>query len=149
ALEILLADPAAPLEQRREFLKMLLNDPSPDAHAAVLSLFTMLSANGAQHVHEEKARELTLILKQLEEGPLRPAAFIELLPKNGFAAPQAQVVLDDGSCACSVVPEPKLAGSLRRGDRVLLDGRGKALLYRLPGAPRTGEEAQFERRLDE
>src|ERR1043166_899716 len=149
SIEILLGDSSAPLDQRRDFLKRLLSDPSPDAHAAVQSLFTTLAANAALQVHEEKVRELTQILKQLEDGPLRPAAFIEMLPRNGFPAPQAQVVLDDGSCACSVVPDTTLAESLRRGDRVLLDGRGKAVLYRLPTPPRTGEEAQFERRLDE
>jgi ATP-dependent 26S proteasome regulatory subunit len=148
-IEILLADGSAPLEQRREFLKMLLNDPSPDAGVAVQSLFNTLTTNGAAQVYEEKVRELASVLKQIEDGPLRSAAFIEMLPKNGFAALQAQVVLDDGTTACSVVPDAAMAESLRRGDRVLLDGRGKAVLHRLPGGPRTGEEAQFERRLDE
>lgn len=148
-IEHILADGSAPVEQRREFLKMLLNDPSPDAGAAVQSLFNTLAANGAAQVHEEKARELAQILKQMEDGPLRNAAFIEMIPRNGFAAPQAQVVLDDGSNACSVVPDAHLAETLRRGDRVLLDGRGKAVLYRIPGNPKTGEEAQFERRLDD
>ncbi|HXJ55957.1 MAG TPA: AAA family ATPase [Verrucomicrobiae bacterium] len=148
-IEILLADGSAPIEQRREFLKMLLNDPSPDAGAAVQSIFNTLTSNGAAQVYEEKARELASILKQIEDGPLRSAAFIEMLPKNGFAARQAHVVLDDGTTACTVVPEAAMAENLRRGDRVLLDGRGKAVLHRLPGGPRTGEEALFERRLDD
>src|SRR6185503_4015740 len=49
-VELLLADGSAPLEQRREFLKMLLNDPSPDAGAAVQSLFMTLATNGAAQV---------------------------------------------------------------------------------------------------
>src|SRR5262249_33757818 len=148
-LELLLADSSAPLEQRREFLKKLLNDPSPEAHAAVQSLFTTLCAKSAQHLYEETARELGQVLKQIDDGPLRPAAFIELLPRNGFAALQAHVMLDDGSSAYSVVPDAKLGETLRRGERVLLDGRGKAVLHRIPGLPKTGEEAQFERCLDE
>jgi ATP-dependent 26S proteasome regulatory subunit len=147
-IELVLADASAPIEQRRDFLKMLLNDPSPDAGAAVTSLFNTLATNSAAQVYEEKVRELATVLKQIEEGPLRSAAFIEMLPKNGFAAPQAQVMLDDGTNAWSVVPEAALAESLRRGDRVLLDGRGKAVLYRI-ACPNIGEEALFERRLDE
>jgi ATP-dependent 26S proteasome regulatory subunit len=148
-IELMLGDAAAPVEAKREFLKMLLHDPSPDANAAVTSLFTKLAANSAEQIHQQRAEELTQMLKALEDGPLRTAAFIDMLPKNGFAAPQAQVVLDDGSTACSTVPDAKVAESLRRGDRVLLDGRGKAVLYRLSSAPKTGEEAQFERRLDD
>ena len=148
-IELMLADTNAPVETKRDFLKMLLQDPSPDATAAVASIFTTLAANSAEQVHQQKAQELAQVLKQLEEGPMRTAAFIEMLPKNGFAVPQAQVVLDDGSSACSVVPDAKVAESLRRGDRVLLDGRGKAVLYRLAGSPKTGEEAQLERQLDD
>jgi len=148
-IELMLGDANAPVEAKREFLKMLLHDPSPDATAAVASIFTTLSANSAEQIHQQKAQELAQVLKQLEDGPMRTAAFIEMLPKNGFAAPQAQVVLDDGSTACSTVPDAKVAESLRRGDRVLIDGRGKAVLHRLAGAPKAGEEAQFERRIDD
>jgi hypothetical protein len=145
----MLGDAAAPLEQKREFLKMLLHDPSPDAQAAVASIFTTLSANSAEQLHQQKAQELAQLLKQLEDGPMRTAAFIEMLPRNGFSVTQAQVMLDDGSSACSVVPDARVAESLRRGDRVLLDGRGKAVLYRIAGAPKAGEEAQLERRIDD
>ena len=148
-IELMLGDASAPLEQKRDFLKMLLQDPSPDAQAAVASIFTTLSANSAEQLHQQKAQELAQVLKQLEDGPMRTAAFIEMMPKNGFAAPQAQVMLDDGSSACSVVPDAKVAESLRRGDRVLMDGRGKAVLYRIAGAPKAGEEAQLERRIDD
>jgi ATP-dependent 26S proteasome regulatory subunit len=148
-IELLLGDAAAPLEQKREFLKMLLHDPSPDAQAAVASIFTTLSANSAEQLHQQKAQELAQVLKQLEDGPMRTAAFIEMLPRNGFSATQAQVMLDDGSSACSVVPDARVAESLRRGDRVLLDGCGKAVLYRIAGAPKAGEEAQLERRIDD
>jgi hypothetical protein len=148
-IELMLGDASAPLEQKRDFLKMLLQDPSPDAQAAVASIFTTLSANSAEPLHQQKAQELAQMLKQLEDGPMRTAAFIEMMPRNGFAAPQAQVMLDDGSSACSVVPDAKVAESLRRGDRVLLDGRGKAVLYRIAGAPKAGEEAQLERRIDD
>ena len=149
SIELQLADASAPLELRREFLKMLLNDESPDAGAAVQSLLNTLASNNAAQVHEEKVRELAQVIKQMEEGPLRSAAFVEMLPRNGFSAPQAQVVLDDGTSAFSVVADAQLATSLRRGDRVLLDGRGKAVLHRFAGAPRTGEEAQYERRIDD
>jgi ATP-dependent 26S proteasome regulatory subunit len=148
-VELLLADASAPVEQRREFLKMLLHDPSPDAQAAVASIFTTLSANNAEQVFQKKAQELSQVLKQLEDGPMRPASFIELLPQNGFAVPHARVLLDDGSSACSLVPDTKVADTLRRGDRVLLDGRGRAVLHRLSGLPETGEEAHLERRLDD
>jgi ATP-dependent 26S proteasome regulatory subunit len=148
-IELMLGDANAPLEQRREFLKMLLHDPSPDAQAAVASVFNTLSANSAEQVHQQKAQELAQMLKQLEDGPMRPASFIEMLPQNGFAGPHAQVLLDDGTSACSLVPDATVAESLRRGDRVLLDGRGRAVLHRLARLPNTGEEAQFERLLDD
>src|SRR6185503_1793868 len=49
--------------------------------------------------------------------------------------------------AYTTVPNETLAASLRRGDPVLLDGQGRALLFRIPLNESTGESALLERRI--
>jgi len=147
-IQLMLADESAPFEQRVSLLKLMLNDPNPEAQAIVQSFFDNLGAAQAESLYQEKIKQLNEVMRQIEEGPRRNAAFIELLKISG-ATPQASVVLDDGTCAYCAVPDEELARSLRLGDRVIVDGRGRALLGRAPAYWKAGEEALFERRIDE
>jgi SpoVK/Ycf46/Vps4 family AAA+-type ATPase len=79
---------------------------------------------------------------------MRYGRFYGFTPPNGAAAPVAHVVLEDGTSVFTAVPDAPLAGALRFGDVVLLDGKGAAVLQRAPEDFRAGEEARFERRLD-
>jgi hypothetical protein len=83
----------------------------------------------------------------MEAGPLRPATFFGLLDANAVVK-RARVLLEDGASAYVVIPDAELAESLRRGDGVLLEAQGKALLFRDPTRTNVGEEARLERILD-
>jgi hypothetical protein len=67
----------------------------------------------------------------------------------GAAARRVKVALQNGDNAYPVVPDQSLADSLECGDGVLIDAQGRALLYRDPGGPPTGEQARLERRIDD
>jgi ATP-dependent 26S proteasome regulatory subunit len=146
---IMLADSSVPMPQRIQLLKALVNDSNPEAQTLVGTLIEAMAAAEAGSVHAEKARQLTDLLQAMEEGPLRNAAFIEMLDTIQSGIRHAAVMLDDGIVAYTVVPEDELAKSLVRGDRVILDFKGRALLRKVPANWKIGEEARFERRLDE
>jgi hypothetical protein len=76
--------------------------------------------------------------------------FLEMLPPDGHRpVPRARAALEDGGTVYPVVPNAELGQSLRRGELVLLDAQAKALLGRDGCGVPIGEEARFERRLDE
>ncbi len=144
-----LTDQSVPVEQRRELVRAVFSDSNEEANAIADTILQSLAATRAETVHAEKARQLGDLIREMEEGPLRNAAFLEILPSNGTPTRRASVVLDDGTLAYTVVPDEKLAETLRRGDRVLLEAKGRALLRKGPAGFKVGEEALFERRLDE
>ena len=57
--------------------------------------------------------------------------------------------LQDGDIAFTAVPNAELSASLARGELVLLEAQGRALLGRDPSAICVGDEARLERRLDD
>lgn len=142
-----LLNPGLPIEQRRMMLGQLCINDSPECIAAVTSLLEAAGAAKAESVHAEKLKALEELLQQMEAGPLRPATFLGLLQGRGNVA-RARVLLEDGATAYVVVPDEELAKSLRRGDAVLLEAQGKALLDRDPAGVDVGEEARLERALD-
>jgi hypothetical protein len=146
---IMLADSSVPMPQRIQLLKALVNDANPEAQTLVATLIEAMAAAEAENVHAEKAKQLTELLQAMEEGPLRNAAFIEMLDNIQSGIRHAAVMLDDGIVAYTVVPDEELAKSLVRGDRVILDFKGRALLRKVPANWKVGEEARFERRLDD
>jgi ATP-dependent 26S proteasome regulatory subunit len=146
--QALLLDPAMPLDHRLELLKVMAIDGRPESKAALAVLLECATAANGESLHADKAKQLSEMIQQMEEGPLRPACFIEMVQSNGFAN-HAHVVLDDGAFAFTVVPDAVLASSLCCGDRVLLEARGRALLHRAPSTLKVGEEAKLERRIDE
>ncbi len=145
----MLLDPSIEPEQKLELMKAVLSHPNQEAHTALLALLEGASPVDAESVAAQRAKQLAEIIKSMEEGPLRQAAFIEMTQPNGSAAKQAFVVLEDGAYAYTVVPDEQLGATLRRGDRVLLEARGRALLHRVANGLKVGEEAVFERKIDD
>ena len=145
----MIADSNAPPAQRLDFLRMLVNDPAPEAQAAAMAVVESLGSPDGETAFAEKTKELTQTLHEMMQGPQRSGTFIELLPQNGSPARVAHVILDDGTSAYTVVPDLALAQSLRRGEPVILEGKGRAVLHRAPMSTRRGEIATLERRVDD
>jgi hypothetical protein len=176
-IQEMISSPGVPFEQRLELLRGLVNNDSEEAKLIVASLLESLGAAEAETHHIQMAKKYAELIREIQEGPLRHATFIELLPTEGrlsgmkfgptngesnpplaaplaellaaSVAPHALVLLDDGTAAYTVVPNAELAKSLRLGDRVVIEGKGRALLCVIPKSIRTGEEATFERRIDD
>src|SRR5262245_8416390 len=147
-IQVMIMDPSVPAEHRLELLKGLVNNPSEESKFIQISLLEGFAAMDGEALHVEKAKQLSELIRQMQEGPLRHATFIEMMPPNGSPVKHALVVLDDGTVAYTVVPDEALAESLQQGDRVVLKAKGRALLYRAPAGIKVGEEAQLERRVD-
>jgi ATP-dependent 26S proteasome regulatory subunit len=170
-IEQMLFSPMVPVERRLDILRGLLTDPSPEARTVAASVLENAGALSGENPQQELAKQYADLIREMQEGPLRHATFIEMLEPNGHLAgpteppkPQngtpnfspgkltvrrALVMLDDGSTAYPVVPSEDLARCLHRGDRVVIETKGRAILYHVPSTLRTGEEAVFERRIDE
>lgn len=67
----------------------------------------------------------------------------------GPSVRRVKVAMQNGDFAYPVVPDAQLADELECGDGVLVDAQGRALLYRDPARPPTGEQARLERRIDD
>lgn len=145
----LLADKSMPVEQRCLLLRTLTADPDPDATATLHALLEGHTSANAESLYNEKLKQLDELLQLMHTGPMRNARFLDLIKVGSVQTPQAFVVLDDGAYAYTCVPEEALAKKLQRGDRVILEGKGRALLSKAPDYLRVGEEAQFERRIDD
>jgi len=145
-----LTDESIPLEHRMQMAAHLCMEPSPANMEAMSRLFRLAAQQNGEAVYERKIKELSTLIEDLHNGPLRSGMFFGMLPPDADGkAPRARVVLEDGGTVYPVVPESKLARSLRRGELVLMDGQAKAILGRDPSQITLGEEARFERRLDD
>src|SRR5262249_31624164 len=133
---------------RQLLLSLCSNGDNSECMAILQTVLDRAAAASADAIQQQKINELTELLQAMQDGPLRYATFIKMLNHPGPVR-RAQVVLQDGTSAFSVVPDGTLAESLRCGDTVLLEAQGKALLFRDPDPPSTGEEARLERRIDE
>tara|TARA_R110002096_G_scaffold24760_26_gene78055 strand:+ start:3189 stop:4943 length:1755 start_codon:yes stop_codon:yes gene_type:complete len=142
----MLADPEFPVEERRKFLQMIVQSNDESALNAVIE---GLEGKKGGDVYAKRIKKLEAIMKELEEGPQRPAMFIAMTPAADERIQYAQVMLDDGNQAYSVVPDPELAKSLKLGDPIVMDGRGRAILRRGAHNLGIGEEAKLERVIDE
>jgi len=148
-LLVMLADQSVPLPHRALTLRELLENINPETEPLVKQLFEKLSEQSSESLFKDRARKLDAMLKEIHEGPMRLATFIELSKINGDAASQALVALDDGTLAYAVVVEEDAVKKLRLGDRVILDGKARVLVHRAPNGLRVGEEARLERKIDE
>jgi len=147
-IHLMLLDPDLAMEKRIELLQSVAANPAAENKAI---LGALLEGNAGQNTSDEfaqKLEELNQFIKQMMEGPLRNAVFLRHCQVNGSASRHALVVLDDGTQAYTTVPDAMLAGTLRAGDRVILDTKGRALLMRAEPS-RTGEIATLERWVDE
>src|SRR5882762_1897587 len=145
----LLADKSLPVEHRSMLLRTLIMDTDTDASAAVHALLESHARANGESLFNDKLKQVEELLQQMQSGPMRNATFIDLVKVGSVQPPQAFVVLDDGAFAYTCVPEEALAKDLRRGDRVILEGKGRALLSKAPNYLKVGDEAQFERRIDD
>lgn len=145
----ILADSSLPWELRAVRLREALQNITPETQQMVQRLLQGLNAPRSEAVYRERLRKLDALLKEMEEQPRRQAVFIELRGRNGRDVSSALVMLEDGTLAYTVVPNEEVAGTLRRGDRVILEGKGRALLEADTTALRMGEEAKFERAIDD
>jgi ATP-dependent 26S proteasome regulatory subunit len=144
-----LGDAKLPHPHRSLMLRELLSEANPHHEQIAQEVLDKIAENSQESVYREKLRQLEGLLKELQEGPMRMANFIELAQLNGAGAAQALVVLDDGTQAFVVVPDTALAQKLRAGDRVILDGKARVLFHSAPTSLTAGEEARMERRIDD
>lgn len=144
-----LADQSVPIEQRLLLLRAMVVDTGLESVAAGHAILEALSAGAVESVYKDKLKEVEETLQLMQSGPMRDATFLKAVRVAKFQTPQAYVVFDDGTHAYTTVPEEALAKELRRGDRVILEGKGRALLAKAPEDFKTGEEAQYERRIDD
>jgi len=145
-LHTLLLDPKAPLPHRKQLLAQVCMEDSDTSNKIIENILAAATSGSSESLYKKKMKEVDAILEQLEQGPLRPGTFLGLLEAPS-AIRRATVVLEDGSTVTLPVPDEKLAKKLERGDTVLLDQQGKALLLQQPPMPFVGEKARFERLL--
>jgi len=131
-----LKDNKLPKQHRRIMLRDLLSDESPAADALASALLDALPGKTGTAGYEEKCQQVDELLHQLQDGPLRQGVFLYLT-----RLPGAQTIRPTSSSTTARMSSPRrrnaaLAAALRRGDRVLLDGKGRAVIHRLPTAAR-------------
>ena len=148
-LLLMLADQSVSWSHRALMLRELLENINPETEPIIKQILDTLAAQSSESLYRDKLRKLDALLKEIHEGPMRLATYIEMAQVNGDAVSQALVSLDDGTLAYAVVVEPEQAKKLRLGDRVILDGKARVLVHRAPGGLRVGDEARLERKIDD
>lgn len=149
-----LTDESIPLEHRMQMIGHMCMMGSPENKQAIAGLLSTATKNNGRALYEKKLKEVTGLLEEMRSGPLRSAMFICMVEGTGTgngnrSIHRARVLLEDGGSAYPVIPDAKLAQSLHCGELVLLEAQGKAVLGRDPYGVTIGEEARFERRLDD
>jgi ATP-dependent 26S proteasome regulatory subunit len=143
-----LLDEAIPLEHRMRMAVHLCVAGGDEGKRVLEAVLEAAARANGEALCEEKLAQLAALVEELQEGPLRSAMFIRMLKGGNAAAPRAEVRLQDGEAAYVVLADAELGASLRRGEAVLIEARGKALIGRDPDAVAIGEEVRFERRID-
>src|SRR5439155_24727087 len=146
---LMLADNNIPWQHRAAMLRELLQNINAENEPLIKGIFDTYSSQSSESLHAEKIRKLDALLKEIQEGPLRLATFIEPCSLNGGGVSQALVSLDDGTFLYAVVTDENLARTLSLGERVVLDGKGRVLLQRTGCGLKNGGEARLYRKLDE
>jgi len=145
---VMIADASVPLLHRVAMLRETVMTDSGDALVAQKWILERICLAASSAVYDEKLARVQALLAQLEAGPCRSAVFINLVPADGTGVQQALVLLDDGTQAYTVVPDGTLASSLRFGQRVIIEGQGRALLRAAAPGVEVGEIARLERVLN-
>ncbi len=142
-LEMMLMDSSAPLEFRMEVLKQLAQAEDEAAIPILIGLLEAAGASKADELYREKLAEVAMVLRALEEGPLRSALFDQMLDQPGLGQ-RAQVILSDGGLASPLVTDKELAEKMECGDTVWIDAKGTAILFHAPMPSVVGDEARLE-----
>ncbi len=143
----MLADPAAPIELKKQILRGLCADDGEPADAVLTHILETVASAGGEAAYTELTKKLAELVEQMMGGPLRQGTF-ERLFDCGSHGQRALVLLPDGSSAFCVVPDEELARKMCCGDTVWLEAQAKAVLFHEPTAHVIGEVARLERRLD-
>ncbi len=144
----MLVSDSVPWEHRKKLLMHMCMDESDETSEVLHSILKAAgSAQSPKSIYTKKVMELEELMQEMKSGPLRTATYLGSMDGNGTGS-RASVALEDGSKAFIFVPDEELASSLRRGDSVLIEASGKAVLSRDPYPPETGERARLERCLD-
>jgi len=146
SLTTMLLDTSVPSPERIRLMQHLVVHEPEQGHEVVEQILTMAASANGEKACKDKLAELNQILAEMKAGPLRCATFIG---RSNGSLSRAHVLLQDGTAAWVPVPDKQLADSLYCGDTVLIEANGKALLYKEPALTPLGEEARFERRIDD
>jgi ATP-dependent 26S proteasome regulatory subunit len=168
SLDTKILDNDVPFELRKHVLMHMIMDENPKSQQALAALLESAAKANGDTLVTKKLEEISELKKAMESGPYRMGTFIRLLPlppaknynnsngKHGAAdgnqsvgpVRRALVRLEDGASAYTVVPDAKLAETLRLGDTVLIEAQGRILVDIDPFGAVSGEEARLERRID-
>jgi ATP-dependent 26S proteasome regulatory subunit len=133
-----------PLEHRKMLLADLCQNGTPEADTTLESILRAAAGSEAGlKLLRHRKKELDGLLEALRDGPLRCATFVRSTSSNG-GPKRALVRMPDGTSVYTVVNDEALSGALRRGDAVLLSGRGEMIVAREEPGAETGEEARLE-----
>ena len=132
----------------RAQLLQKLSAANPELAVGLIEPILAAASNDESQAIAEKAQKLQEMLEAMQAGPLRYGHFISLIKTLG-AVPRAQIKLHDGSTAFSPVPDSKMCKELKVGDGTMLDAQGRAVLYRDPTLPSTGQTARLDRVLED
>ncbi len=141
-------DDKIPLEHRALMLHQACSKGGDENVELIGSLLKAAADKSGGEIYRAQIEEMNEKLAELEQGPLRIGTFRRML-KGTHTGSRADVLLEDGSAAYVTVPDEKLVTSLRRGDSVVVDMQGRAVLFRDEHGPETGDLAKFDRRLED
>src|SRR5213596_2014501 len=120
-----LLDSSVPWEHRRQILMQMALDA--DCQPLLEGIMTAAANSKVDEVMQAKLKSVDELIDALNSRPLRPATFVGW-HATGKSIRRAHVKTADGTSAFVAVADEALAGSLRCGDEVLLDGRMHAVL---------------------
>jgi ATP-dependent 26S proteasome regulatory subunit len=142
-IESMLLDTEVPIEMRLHLTRDLATSDEDAATAAIRSVLEAAARTTAESLYEEKNAELSQLLAEMQEGPLRFATFDALATSDQLGI-RARVILPDGSLAYCAVPDRTLGDRMRRGDTVWTDAQLRVVLYHEPEHHTLGDEGRIE-----
>jgi hypothetical protein len=147
----LIAQDKKPAATRAKILQTALHAiPPPQQEVLLASLLQKFAADSATGELAQLKELYQQKLLELEQGPVRPATFIDLI-SEGFPGPKpkARVISPDGQERYAMLHPEIRAEGLIRGMTMLLDPKCAMALGCERGLPCVGQEATLLRTLDE
>lgn len=136
------SSPEVPIEHRMMLLYDLCTSDSEEAKGIVRKVVEAASAATAAR-YDEQLKELRERIRELQEGPLRPAVYL-----GQEAGGKVVVRFEDGATAIVAIVQETDREQLRLGDAVLLDKGGHAIVARGKDFFNAGQEASWVRSLE-